>query len=304
MEMTDNAMFENLPVYFETESILAETGTETQDEIKTPQILWDNFLESVSNGTFYMSFSKLKAFRKSPFHFYQYITKTFESSDAMKFGQVDHCLILEGEDAFNFNYMVLDRPTNLQCNASKDGKIGKIEFAEKLAEARGQGKELVRLQDYQKALHIRKMLLNDAFCNYILNEDGDSEIGFSYEYQTETGFKYKFRGRIDRMGRGFKLDLKNINNLSEKNISRHIEQNLLHLQASIYQMSNVGFMNDDYYIIAADTDAVLPVKISPKTIQKGKAILDHTLERFEMCYLENRWFESLGFWHDFNLLVV
>lgn len=299
-----NSKTENLPIPIENKPLSIEAANVVpQEEIKTPKMLWQDFLESVESGTFSLSFSKLKAFRTSPYHFYQYVTKTYTTTDAMRFGQVDHCLILEGLETFKANYFILDRHTDLRGKESKGGKIGKSEFDELVEAAKAQGKEVVKLQDFEKALAIREMLLNDGLCKYLLTGEGESEKWFEYGFSIDN-FTYKMRGRIDRVGNGFKLDLKNINGLDGKNLSYYVKANLIHVQAAVYQLSNVGFQNDDFYIIGADTNAVLPIKLHPQTIQKGKDELQRILEKFEMCYLENRWFESLGFWHDFNFLTV
>lgn len=65
-----------------------------------------------------VSYSSLKAFRKSPKHYIQYLTKPREITDAMLFGQIVECRVLEPEK-FDRKFMVIKK-TPQRSNAAKE----------------------------------------------------------------------------------------------------------------------------------------------------------------------------------------
>lgn len=264
--------------------------------------LWETKKKTIESSDFYLSFSKLKKFRVSPLDFVQYLLNADKKTDSMNFGQIDHVLILEGEAVFNRQYIVLDLDTDLRTNESKDGKIGKIEYKEIEAAAQKEGKGIVKKKEIESAKHIRQMLMNDSKCRtLILDSEAEKVIDYTLDYN---GNKTRFKGRIDGVGEGFKFDLKNINNYQNKNIRQHIINEGLHIQAAIYQMSNVGHFNDDYYILAANENGVLPVLLKPSMIERGVRDLYKLLDKFELCMLEDRWLESNGFWFKGGVLEI
>jgi hypothetical protein len=262
---------------------------------------WGSELKNIESEAFYFSFSKLKQFRISPYAFVQYMMNK-KPTDSMNFGSIDHCYILEGETVFNSRYIVLDRDTDLRSNDSKDGKIGKIEFAEIQTKASLAGKSIVKKSELEKAQIIREYLMNDRVCRYlILDSDKEQKFSYSLDYNCDM---YPFRGIIDGVGEGYKFDLKNIANFQSKNLRSHIISEKLHIQAAIYQMSPLGSFGDDYYILACNENGVLPILMKPALIEQGVNDLKRIIDKFEICKLENRWFESSGFWYKNGVLEI
>ena len=264
--------------------------------------LWEKKREWVESTDFYFSFSKLKQFAVSPLNFVEYMVGTSTKTDSMNFGQIDHVLILEGEAVFNSQFVVLDRPTDLRCNDSKNGFIGRLEHELLIKEAALINKKIVKKNDMEKALRIREMLMQDSVCREMLL-DSEKEIAVEYELLHNDTFR-RFKGRIDGAGQGFKFDLKNMANFTNKNLRSHILNEKLHIQAAIYQMSNVGHFDDDYFLLACDGNAVLPIQLSRDIIRQGVKDLRKILDKFELCTLEYRWFESVGFWHKGGVMVI
>ncbi len=62
----------------------------------------------------FLSSHKLGDFRKSPFKYHKMMTGEVEEKDKPEFliGRAAHCLILEGQDAFDSRYVVSDGPIN------------------------------------------------------------------------------------------------------------------------------------------------------------------------------------------------
>lgn len=64
-----------------------------------------------------LSYSALKAFRKSPKHYLKYLSEPREQTDAMLNGSLVDCLLLEPEK-FNTRYQIYEKP-NLRTNEGK-----------------------------------------------------------------------------------------------------------------------------------------------------------------------------------------
>jgi hypothetical protein len=83
-----------------------------------------------------VSYSRLKEFRKSPKHYVNSFEKPFIQTDAMLIGSATDCLLIEGEEEFNRQYLPYD-------NFPKRSNDAKAEWAAMLAKARAEHKTLI-----------------------------------------------------------------------------------------------------------------------------------------------------------------
>ena len=106
----------------------------------------------------FMSSHLLATFCKSPVLYYKKVSGQIEEKDspALAFGRAAHCLILEGKEAFDRDYIVSNGPINPHTG-KPFGSEAKA-FKEWLAE---QNRELVSTEDYGYMLNLRTQVLKN-----------------------------------------------------------------------------------------------------------------------------------------------
>ena len=106
----------------------------------------------------FMSSHLLADFCKSPVLYYKKVSGQIEEKDssALAFGRAAHCLILEGKEAFDRDYIVSNGPINPHTG-KPFGSEAKA-FKEWLAE---QNRELVSTEDYGYMLNLRTQVLKN-----------------------------------------------------------------------------------------------------------------------------------------------
>lgn len=101
-----------------------------------------------------LSYSSLKAFRKSPKHYLEYLVKAFVPSDAMLLGSITEKLLLYSEQEFNSEYLVYE------LGASKASKEGKQQYNSLIEQASLTNVTLVPKELYLTAIKMVESLLN------------------------------------------------------------------------------------------------------------------------------------------------
>lgn len=99
-----------------------------------------------------LSYSSLKAFRKSPKHYLEYLTDVRIPTDAMMLGGVTEKLLLYTKEEFDAEYMVY------QLENSKTTKAGKEEFAKIIESANINRRTLITKEIYETAKTIVESL--------------------------------------------------------------------------------------------------------------------------------------------------
>ena len=113
-----------------------------------------------------LSYSSLKEFAKSPRHYLDYLNRKKETTPAMQFGSMVHCLLLQ-PDKFDTQFAIM--PTI--DKRTKDGKEAYNKFLEEAV-----GLEVVMENDYNDAKAITDNVLSNASLRNYRSEEHTSEL--------------------------------------------------------------------------------------------------------------------------------
>lgn len=240
-----------------------------------------------------LSHSSFNEFCKSPRHFISYKLRQKETTDAMRFGSMVHCAILE-PDRFDELYFVsppCDRRT-------KEGKAiweaAQIEAGER---------EIVKAEDYDSAMMIGESARRNAAASDLLAQIVRFEQAVEWEYKG-----WKWRGKIDGDGEenGFLLDLKVLADVSPRKVESYVKYEGAGRQAVHYLRAKNTDLN--YYILAVDKVGNISVsKLGKGLLNQVSREIDWYLQKLQQCIFLGEWDSSYDFYtpngiHEINLL--
>ena len=191
----------------------------------------------------YLSVSALKAFKRSPNHYIQYLSGPRTQSKAMAFGSAIHCALLE-PNLFDDRYVVspkFDKRT-------KAGKERALTFAaqntEKSIIQQDEWDNLVLVRDAVRATPEAMDLLRDA-------------VAFE-QVRQEPIMGIPFKGIADIVGPYWVADLKTTRDASPGGFARSAHQLHYHLQGAAYKRL---WGVQDFYWIAVENAAPWNVSV-------------------------------------------
>lgn len=240
----------------------------------------------------HLSFSSLKCFKESPATFMEYKLAKREATDAMLFGSMLHCLVLEPQE-FEKRYLCLDdQDICNQIGGAKPRatKAYKEWYQFTIGEA-GE-RQIVETNDYISAKIIASNVLHNRASAKVL------DMGWEHEKAIEWEFKnFMFHGFIDGKGGKAIFDLKTCPDAAPQKFQRELISNSYYLQAAMYLYGVQG--NLPYYIIAVDRKGGVSVhKLEDKLIEQGMSEYNKLLDRFNECILKDLFDQSYDFWSD------
>lgn len=260
--------------------------------IPTRTDLIAEIIQKLMRGESTLSYSSLSNFKSSPREFIDYKLKVVKQTDAMAFGSMVHCLILEPED-FSNRYFVLEDAEICASiggamprgtKAYKEWKAAQIEAAE--------GKTIITQQDYQDAYYMALNVTHNRAAGKILRLATAHEKPIEWEMKN-----FKFRGIIDGEGEDVVFDLKTCADASPKKFQRDIISMDYYLQAALY-LKGIGKMKR-YFIIAIDKNNGVSVhQLSDSLIEHGINEVESLLDKFNECILTDEFDTSYDFWAE------
>ena len=168
-----------------------------------------------------LSYSSLKEFAKSPRHYLDYLNRKKETTPAMQFGSMVHCLLLQ-PDKFDSQFAIM--PTI--DKRTKEGKEAYNKFLEGAV-----GLDVVMENDYNDAKAITdNVLSNPELAKYIINCHQ-----FEYEFRAEM-WGLPIRGFFDGVSKDYILEVKTTMDASPDNLMRDFYNRQYHMQAGLYNM--------------------------------------------------------------------
>jgi hypothetical protein len=256
----------------------------------------NNLINGIIKKEINLSYSALSAFRKSPQEFINYKFRTFESTPAMEFGSLVHCMVLEPEKLEKRYVRVPNdapkRPTSVQLNAKKPSEetLKAIEFWNQF-NSENENKTIISKSDFYDAMEVANNIRKYYPSSNILSLCSEFEKKVEFEYNN-----FKFKGFIDGEGINVRTDLKIVQSAEPRKFQRDSFANGHHIQAGIYQIANG---RKPYYIISADRNNGLSVhKLSQDLIDYGIKEVNKMLEDFNRAILEDSWNKSYDFYSD------
>lgn len=250
----------------------------------------NGIIESLMRGDSWLSYSSLSSFKSSPKDFIDYKLGKKEQTDAMIYGSMVHCLVLEPDD-FDKRYFVLDDETICsQIGGAKPRATTKYKDWKENEMQNAGGKVLVELDEFKHAQVISLHVRSNAASNKVLKMAQEREKPIEWEY-----LNFKFKGFIDGHGEKAIFDLKTCADASPKKFQRDLVNFGYYLQAAMYLYGTRE--NKPYYIIAVDKKGGISVhQLHEQLIEQGLAEYAFLLEKFNECILTESFHKSHDFW--------
>lgn len=240
-------------------------------------------LKKLDKNEVILSHSSFNEFCKSPQHFISHKLRERKQTDAMKFGAMVHCMILE-PDEFNNRFDIAP-----ECD--RRTKVGKALWQDFL-DGKREGTEVVKHTDFMDADRIAKAILHNPASAWVFENVGQTEVSIEWEYKG-----LKWRGFIDGIGNdiGIIVDLKILADVSPKKVERYIRYEGAGRQAVHYKRGS-GKQTYDYYVVGADrSGAVSVTKLGRGVLNAASRDLDWYITQFKRCRFENAWNQSYDF---------
>lgn len=249
-------------------------------------------IDALMSGEGHLSFSSLKAFAESPSAFVEYKLARREPTDAMLFGSMLHCLVLEPQD-FDNRYLCLD--DSAICNSIGGAKPRATKAYKEwkaIAMSEAGTRELVETDDYYAAKKIATNVRHNRASKKILDMCPEHEKPIDWEFKN-----FMFKGFIDGRGEKAKLDIKTCPDASPRKFQRTIIEEKYYLQGAMYTYAEGQDVL--YYIIAVDRKGGVSVhKLHAQLLEQGMNEYNSLLDRFNECILKDHFDRSHDFWSD------
>lgn len=251
----------------------------------------DEIVSQLLRGEMKLSYSALSAFQESPRSFVEYKMRQRVTTDAMIFGSMLHCLILEPE-SFDKRYFCFDDTDKVAEIGGGNPRNTKAYKEWKVYVVADAGDRIVvEPSEYLHALKIAGNVKNNRAASKILRLCPNHEIPVDWEYKN-----FKFHGFVDGEGEDCRMDLKSCADASPKKFQKDLVSNGYHIQGAMY---NMGGGVKPHYIIAVDKVGGVSVhKLHDKLIEKGMEEYDRLVGKFNECILSESWDQSYDFWAD------
>lgn len=248
-----------------------------------------SIIEALMSHEGHLSYSSISAFLETPEKFVDYKMGIKEETDAMLYGSMVHCLVLEPEDFPNRYFVLDDREVCAEIGGAKPRATNKYKEWRNKAQEDAAGKIIVETDDYLNAEIVAQSVHRNRASRKVLKMATNHEIPVEWEFKN-----FKFKGFIDGEGECY-FDLKTMLDADRKKVQREIIDRKLYLQAAMYIYARKEYK--PYYIIAVDKKKGVSVHLlHQKLIEIGMDEYDEIMNKFNLCILEDRFDES----HDFH----
>jgi len=239
-----------------------------------------------------LSYSSLSNFWDSPKDFIDYKLKQKETTPAMLFGQILHCLVLQPDEFEKRYHMIDDADIVAQIGGGNPRNTKAYKEWKVTALAEAGDRMLITDKDARDAKIMANNILFNRASRKILNANPEREKPVEWEYQN-----FLFRGFIDGNGPKGIFDLKMVPDASKRKAQATIVNEGYYLQAAMY-LTALG-VKKPYHIICVDKKGGVSVHlISDHLMQEGFDQYARLIKQFNLAILEERFNESHDFWAD------
>ncbi len=239
----------------------------------------------------HLSYSSLTQFKDSPKAFIDYKLKAYEQTDAMIYGAMVHCLILEPAEFENRYYVLDDAEIIMEIGGAKPRATNAYKSWKYAEELKADGKIVVNSDDF-KAAQIQSLNVRHNYAaKLVMNKVIETEKKIEWEDKN-----FLFKGVIDGFGSVI-VDLKSCADASPRKFQRDIVSMDYHLQAALY-LKGIG-KNLPYYIIAFDkSNGVSVHQLTETLLTHAMKEVDALLDQFNKCILEDGFNKSYDFYSE------
>lgn len=240
----------------------------------------------------HLSYSALKAFKDSPLDFIQYKFREKKQTDAMAFGSLVHCLILEPQE-FEERYAILeDGDICAQIGGAKPRATKAYKEWKEIFLCEVGDKIVISADMHNMAKSIAKGVNDNRASSKVLRQLTVKEKRVEWEYKN-----FKFMGFLDGEGDKLIADIKTCKDANPKKFQREIISMSYYLQAAMY-LTAVGF-SKPYYILAVDRKGGISVhRLHKHLIEQGLEEYSILLDQFNKCILIDGFDQSYDFHCD------
>jgi len=255
---------------------------------ETPALLvrpLDGFMPNLPAEVYHaheaMSASGAKKILRSPAHYRLMRTKPAEPTEAMQFGTVVHCGVLEP-----------DRLSSTVCIAPEINRrtnAGKAEYAAFCAE--NAGRIVMTREDYDRAMRcVDAVRAHPAAAKLLVGAEVEGSL-----FWRDARYDVPCKVRYDLRNHGGLADLKTTDDASPETFARTIANYLYHVQAAHYVGGAEHVLNESprfFAFIAVEKEephAVACYVLPGNAILAGAHLMNKALERYQAALAAGEW---------------
>lgn len=273
---------------------MAEIEEEEQVIVAIPdrQSKVESLISRLMTHETHLSYSALKCFKDSPTDFIQYKFREKKQTDAMLFGILVHCLILE-PGTFKERYCIMDdRDICVNIGGAKPRGTNKYKEWKELFVYENEGKTIVSIEDYNIANLVANNVKHNRASAKVLGMCPIHELSVTWEYKN-----FVFKGFIDGKGEKAVFDIKTCKDANTKKFQRDAISMSYYLQAAMY-LTAIG-QKLPYYIIAVDKKGGVSVhRLHKHLIEHGLEEYERLCDQFNRCIISDGFDQSYDFWSE------
>lgn len=270
---------------------MAEIEEEEQVIVAIPdrQNRIESLIHRLMTHETHLSYSALKNFKDSPQDFIQYKFREKKQTDAMLYGILVHCLILEPEK-FKERYVIMDdRDICNSIGGAKPRATNNYKAWKELFISECGDKAIISIDDYNIANLVASNVRSNRASAKVLSLCPIHELPVDWEYKN-----FVFKGFIDGYGDKAIFDIKTCRDANTKKFQRDAISMSYYLQAAMY-LTAVGRLIP-YYIIAVDKKGGVSVhRLHKHLIEHGLEEYALLLDQFNRCILMDGFDQSYDF---------
>lgn len=263
--------------------------------METRSDLIQGIVDRLLSGESSLSYSSLSYFKESPKSFIDYKLKRVEPTDAMIFGSMVHCLILEPEKFTERYYVIDDESICVEIGGAKPRATNAYKSWYASEEIKACEKICISISDF-KAAEIQSLNVRyNAAAAKVLKRITETEKPIEWDYKN-----FKFRGVLDGLGDVI-VDLKSCTDANPRKFQRDIISMDYYLQAACYVKGIYELTGEvlPYYIIAFDkSNGVSVHQLTDTLITFGMDEYEMLCDKMNECILKDGWNQSYDFWAE------
>jgi hypothetical protein len=257
-------------------------------------------IKMIMSGDMMLSYTALANFIDSPKDFADYKLQKKEPTQAMIYGSMVHCLVLEPDDFLNRYYPLDDMAICLEIGGSKPRATKKYKEWKWLQRDLAGSKTIVSPQEYAHAKVIAQNIIHNRASARLMKLCPLREQAVEWEY-----LNFWWRGFIDLEGDDDIADLKTMPDANRKKVDREIKSRKLYLQAVMYALGSKAkaekegkpWKPKNHHIIAVDKfGGICCYTFDKRLLEYGMQEYEHYVKKFNYAILTEAWDQSQDFY--------